>query len=75
MRTTIDIPDPLYRKLKAKAAKDGCSVKGLILRSVEEKHSPARPKRSRVKLPILKSKRPGTLHITNEEIFEIIPFP
>lgn len=75
MRTTIDIPDPLYRKLKAKAAENGCSVKGLILRSVQEKHSLARPKRFRVKLPILKSKRPGTLHITNEEIYEIIPFP
>ncbi|MDP3001077.1 MAG: hypothetical protein Q8N47_26580 [Bryobacterales bacterium] len=75
MRTTIDIPDPLYRKLKAKAAEDGCSMKELILRGVEEKHSLARPKRSRVKLPILKSKRPGTLHITNEQIYELIPFP
>jgi hypothetical protein len=27
MRTTVDIPDPTYRQLKAKAAVRGCSVK------------------------------------------------
>jgi len=36
VRTTIDIPDPLYRKLKGKAASEGRSVKELILRSVEQ---------------------------------------
>jgi hypothetical protein len=75
MRTTIDIPDPLYRKLKAKAAENGCSMKELILRGVEEGFNRERPKRRRIKLPILKSKRPGSLHITNEEIYEIISFP
>jgi hypothetical protein len=35
MRTTVDIPDPTYRQLKAKAAVRGCSVKELILRGVE----------------------------------------
>jgi hypothetical protein len=75
MRTTIDIPDPLYRKLKAKAAENGCSMKELILRGVEEGFNRERPKRRRIKLPILKSRRPGSLHITNEEIYEIISFP
>lgn len=36
MRTTVDIPDPLYRKLKGKAAREGRSVKELILRGVEQ---------------------------------------
>ena len=35
MRTTVDIPDPTYRKLKSKAAQEGCSVKELILRGVQ----------------------------------------
>ena len=36
MRTTVDIPDPLYRELKGKAASEGRSVKELILRGVEQ---------------------------------------
>jgi hypothetical protein len=34
MRTTVDIPDPLYRALKKKAAHEGHSVKELVLRGV-----------------------------------------
>ncbi|HEX3469609.1 MAG TPA: ribbon-helix-helix protein, CopG family [Silvibacterium sp.] len=80
MRTTVDIPDPLYRELKSKAAMEGRSVKELILRSVEGELRPpakSRQKRSRQKihLPILKSKEPGTLNLDNERIFDLIGFP
>jgi len=75
MRTTVDIPDPTYRELKAKAAKEGCSVKKLILRSVDKELRSRVRKRGRIKLPIVASKQPGTLRLTNEEIYEIIPFP
>ncbi len=34
MRTTLDIPDPVYRILKSKAAQEGKSVKAIVLRSV-----------------------------------------
>jgi hypothetical protein len=76
VRTTVDIPDPLYRELKGKAASEGRSVKDLILRSVEQelKSRRGRSKR-RVSLPIVPSKRPGTLNLDNARIFEIIPFP
>jgi hypothetical protein len=74
MRTTVDIPDPLYRELKGKAASEGRSVKELILRGVEQElRGPHR--RRRVKLPIVPSKRPGSLKLDNAKIFEIIPFP
>lgn len=40
MRTTIDLPDPLYRELKARAALEGRSVKdlmhGLLRRALAE---------------------------------------
>ena len=29
----------------------------------------------RVKLPIIRSKRPGSLDLGNEKIYKIIPFP
>ena len=75
MRTTIDIPDPTYRDLKSKAARQGCSVKALILRSVEKDIRVAKRRKGRIELPIVKSKQPGTLRLNNETIYEIIPFP
>ena len=76
MRTTVDIPDPVYRRLKSRAASEGSSAKELILRAVQLilKDSP-RKSRKRVKLPIIKSKQPGTLELDNDRIFEIISFP
>jgi len=80
MRTTVDIPDPLYRELKSKAAMEGRSVKELILRGVEGQLRPsaksrqAKPKK-RIRIPILKSKEPGTLNLDNERIFDLIGFP
>jgi hypothetical protein len=76
MRTTVDIPDPLYRELKNRAANEGRSVKELILRGVEvELHLyPKKPGR-RISLPVVTSKRPGSVRLDNAKIFEIIPFP
>jgi hypothetical protein len=75
MRTTVDIPDPVYRRLKSRAAGEGSSAKELILRAVQLmlKDSP-RKSRKRVKLPLIKSQRPGTLELDNDKIFEIISF-
>lgn len=76
MRTTVDIPDTLYRQLKAEAATQGRSVKDLILSSVQEELRGRQPKPSqRVKLPIVTSKRRGTLHLDNAGIYQVIPFP
>jgi hypothetical protein len=74
VRTTVDIPDPTYRQLKAKAALRGCSVKDLILRGVEvelngERHTQAK---GRVALPLIRSKRPGWLKLNNKTIHEIL---
>ena len=35
MRTTLDLPDPLFRTLKARAAMDGTTLKELVLRFVQ----------------------------------------
>jgi plasmid stability protein len=76
MRTTVDIPDPVYRRLKSRAAREGSSAKELILRGVRQILKKSRRKASRrVALPIIRSKKPGTLELDNEKIFEIISFP
>lgn len=76
MRTTVDIPDPVYKRLKSRAASEGSSAKELILRGVEQVLKERQRRRGKkIKLPIIRSKKPGTLELDNERIFEIISFP
>lgn len=75
VRTTVDIPAPLYRKLKEQAAAQGRSVRELILTGVrlgllERK----RPRAKRVTFPLLVSKGPK-VNLTNEQIYERVEFP
>jgi hypothetical protein len=75
VRTTVDIPDSMYRELKGKAAREGKSVKELIVRGVEQELKGRKSRSNRVTLPIVRSKRPGATRLDNAKIFEIVPFP
>lgn len=76
MRTTVDIPDAIYRRLKSRAAREGRSTKALILRGVHEVLRTTRRKTARkVSLPIVRSKRPGSVELDNARIYEIVSFP
>ena len=77
MRTTVDIPDELYRELKSRAALEGTSVKQLIVRGVSIALEPAKPasRKGKLKLPLIRSKRPGSLKLGKEGVYEYIPFP
>lgn len=71
MRTTIDLPDPVYRKLKARAAMEGASVKEVLLRIVRRELSqPAR--QHRTSFPLIRGKETRRLNLTNEQIDEIL---
>lgn len=73
MRTTLDIPDGLYRELKARAAHEGTSVKELVLRGIHaEMKGGDGASHGRIKLPIIRSKKPGRLKLTNSKIDEIL---
>jgi len=73
MRTTVDLPDTLFRELKAMAAKRGTSMKIIIRAAVEEAITRQAGKKGyRVKVPLLDSKEPGTLDLTNEEIDDLL---
>jgi hypothetical protein len=66
----------MYRRLKSRAASEGSSSKELILRGVERVlRQDQRKRRRRVKLPIVRSKRPGTVKLDNAKIYEAISFP
>lgn len=77
MRTTVDIPDTMYRRLKARAASEGSSTKALILRGVEQVLKGGRPptRRRIASPPLVPSKRPGKLQLDNAQIYDIISFP
>jgi hypothetical protein len=75
MKITVEIPAPIYRLLKSRAASDGRTAKELILRGVEQVLKEPRRKRGRrVKLPLVPSKVPGTLRLDNAKIYELL-FP
>jgi hypothetical protein len=75
VRTAVDIPGPLYRRLREQAAAQGNSVRELILAGAKtvllKSHRP-RPKR--VNFPLIVSKGPK-VDLTNEQIYEHVEFP
>ncbi|HWZ56168.1 MAG TPA: hypothetical protein VNZ63_08870 [Verrucomicrobiae bacterium] len=75
VRTTVDIPAALYRKLKEQAAAQGRSIRELILAGVKSTLLEAkRPRSKRVRFPLIDSKGPK-VSLTNEQIYERVEFP
>jgi hypothetical protein len=75
IRTTVDIPASLYRKLKTQAAAQGRSVREVILAGIRlSLLTPKQPRSKRVRFPLIKSKGPK-LSLTNEQMYEYIEFP
>jgi hypothetical protein len=76
MRTTLDIPDEVYRRLKVKAAVEGETIREIALRGIlKEIAPPAAKPVPRLSEPILKSYSPGSIRIDNEQIYDLIGFP
>ncbi len=69
MRTTVDLPDPLFRQVKSLAALQGSSLKEFIQDALQQAVTTCRVQRGRrVRLPLIHSKHPGLLHLTNTEV-------
>jgi len=71
MRTTLDIPDETYRQVKVFAAQHGTTVRQLVLDGLAIVARPAPKPAKKFVLPAIKSSRPGSLNLTNEQIDEI----
>jgi len=77
VRTCIDLPRDLHRRLREAAARKGCSAHQLILRSIEqavEESTPKRPRRLSLDPPIVPS-RGKPFDLMNEQIYDLIEFP
>lgn len=75
MRTTVDIPDTLGHLVKIKAAQTGQPLKAFITRALErelasEPLAATRPRKP--SLPVIKSRVPGSLKLTPDEISALL---
>ena len=70
MRTTIDIPEPLLRRAKAAASLDGKSLRAYVTEALEQRltHTALGGTGHRVTLPLVPSKTPGALRITEDAL-------
>jgi len=72
IRTSVDLPASLHRRLREEAARRGCSARQLIVASIEQNIGSARRKNGRLSLErglIRPTGKP--ISITNEEIYEL----
>ncbi len=78
IRTSIDVPRDLHRRLHEAAARQGCSARKLILMGIERAVDAAKPSRPSRRLsldPPLIRPAGRRIRITNEEAYELIELP
>lgn len=78
LRTSIDLPRDLHRRLRGVAARRGCSARQLILRSIErlvEEEEPALPERRLPLSPPLIPPAGRRIDLTNDQIYDLIALP
>ena len=73
MRTTVDLPDELFRDLKLKSAREGVTLKQLILTALESPlHAAPGPKPRRIRGPLIHCKSKHPIALTNAEIEDLL---
>jgi plasmid stability protein len=75
MRTTIDLPDPLMRAAKARAAEHGESLKDLVNRALArelELASVPKRKAGRVALPLIARGAAPAVSVTSDDIADAL---
>jgi hypothetical protein len=69
MRTTVDLPDPLFKRVKAEAALRGMKLRDFIQRSLEQSLTGShKAKRRRVKLPLVQGDGKRRIDPTREQL-------
>lgn len=79
VRTSIDLPRDLHRRLHEAAARRGCSARKLMLagieRAVDETAPPQGHRRLSLDPPLVAPAGRGVIDFTNEELYDLIEFP
>lgn len=68
MRTTVDLPDTLFRRAKATAAVRGVSLKDLVITAIERETQPAAPPKPAKKRPF------ATVHLKHKKLLDLSGF-
>lgn len=79
MQTTVNLPDSLYQKSEALAASRGATVEQFIVDAVKrevqgnlESGTPGSYGDRQVELPVIRSRRPGTLDLSNFDFDDLL---
>ena len=78
MRTTIDLPDPLFREAKTRAVQNGMKFKDLVAQYIEQGlhgqlADPEARRREQVSLPVFRKTSGAPIPTrSNAELFEIL---
>jgi hypothetical protein len=73
MRTTVDLPDELFRDLKVKSARQGVTLKQLIVKALESQiHDASAPAPRRIRGPLIHCKSKKPIALTNAEIEDLL---
>lgn len=78
LRTSVDIPRDLHRRLQEVAKLRGCSAHQLILESIERVVLEASPRRLKRRLSLERapvSSRGHVFDLSSEQIYELIELP
>jgi hypothetical protein len=70
MRTTVDLPDPLFKQIKAEAALRGIKLREFIMRALERALAERSQRQTsyRVKLPLVQGDCKHVINPTREEL-------
>jgi hypothetical protein len=75
MRTTVKLPESVYRQSEQAARQSGFSVEQFIVRMLERElaqGSASASNSKRVSLPLIVSKHPGTLDLANFDLDDLL---
>jgi hypothetical protein len=78
MRTTVELPDPIYREMKIRAANEGTTIREIILEGVTMRlrgEGTTAGGGDGPRFPVIRSRNPGSLKLGEEGVYEYIPFP
>lgn len=78
VRTSLDIPRDLHRRLHEVALRKGCSARQLILQSIEHAVLDSEQQRPKKRLSLDPPIVPSTgspFTLTNEELYDLLEFP
>jgi hypothetical protein len=72
MKTTIEIPEPLFRQAKAKAAMDGLSLREIFIHGLQlAVQTPSTTTKQRAAFPLIRAAK-NAPRLTDEQIYEAL---